>query len=292
MPRPKKNAPYPRHRAPGGGGLVFSVQRPGAEAAPNPVVAAEAPAGPRGRQSDSHLNPLITRASTLARLFAELSPAERIAQLRREITGRIVFTTSFGLEDQAILHLLSERDDDIEVVTLDTGRLFPETHKLWGKAERRYGRRIRAIFPQHDELEVLVERQGINGFYDSREARTECCYVRKIEPLNRALAGARAWIAGLRAEQSARRRDMALVTGDANLGLIKLSPFFDWTRDEVLAFVSANDVPINPLHAKGFASIGCAPCTRAIAPGESERAGRWWWEQEGERECGLHINRS
>src|SRR6202011_2523187 len=149
----------------------------------------------------------------------------------------------FGIEDQVILHLLSERDSDIEVATLDTGRLFPETYALWAQTERRYGRRIRAISPRHDDLEALVERQGINGFYETREARTACCYVRKVEPLNRALAGARAWIAGLRADQSAQRRDMALVAADVDRGLIKLNPFFDWTRDEVVAFLSGNHGP-------------------------------------------------
>ena len=234
---------------------------------------------------------LRTRAAALARLFADMSPAERIARLRREITGRIVFTTSFGLEDQAILHLLAEQDGDIDVVTLDTGRLFPETYVLWAQVERRYGRRIRAVHPRHGDLEALVERHGINGFYDSRAARMACCAVRKVEPLNRALADARAWIAGLRADQSAHRQDMALVSADLDRGLIKLNPLFDWTREELVDFVSANDIPVNPLHAKGFASIGCAPCTRAIAPGEPERAGRWWWEDESKKECGLHTRR-
>jgi phosphoadenosine phosphosulfate reductase len=235
---------------------------------------------------------LAARASTLARRFVDLPPAERIAQLRREIVGKIVFATSFGLEDQAILHLISERASDIEVVTVDTGRLFPETYALWAETERRYGRRLRAVYPRHRDLEALIERHGINGFYGSRDARMACCHARKVEPLNRALAGARAWIAGLRADQSAYRRDLALVTADADRGLIKLNPFFDWTRDSILAFVSAHDVPINPLHARGFASIGCAPCTRAITPGEPERAGRWWWEDEGKKECGLHLRRS
>jgi sulfate adenylyltransferase large subunit/phosphoadenylyl-sulfate reductase (thioredoxin) len=275
-----------------GGGLVLSVQSADADAASDGLgspAAALRTAAP-GLQPDP--DELRARAATFARVFAESSPAERIAQLRREITGRIVFTTSFGPEDQAILHLLSERDNDIEVVTLDTGRLFPETHRLWAEVERRYGRRIRAVYPRHDRLEALVERQGINGFYESRQARLACCYVRKVEPLERALAGARAWIAGLRADQSAQRRDMALVAADVDRGLIKLNPFFDWTRDQVLAFISANNVPINPLHAEGFASIGCAPCSRAIAPGEPERAGRWWWEEEGKTECGLHVGRS
>ena len=187
--------------------------------------------------------------------------------------------------------MLSGRDDDIEVATLDTGRLFPETYALWAQTERRYGRRIRALFPRQDDVEALVRHQGINGFYDSRAARTACCGVRKVEPLERALAGARAWIAGLRAEQSAHRRDMALVAADTERGLIKLNPLFDWTRAQLLDFIDAHGVPINPLHAQGFASIGCAPCTRALRPGEPERAGRWWWEDENKRECGLHLVR-
>ncbi|HVD74716.1 MAG TPA: phosphoadenylyl-sulfate reductase, partial [Xanthobacteraceae bacterium] len=199
--------------------------------------------------------------------------------------------TSFGLEDQVILHLLSERGNDVDVVTLDTGRLFPETYALWAQTERRYDVRIRALHPRHGDLEALVERQGINGFYQSRAARTACCTVRKVEPLERALAGARAWIAGLRAEQSAHRQDMALVTAETGRGLIKLNPLFDWTREQLLTFVSGNDLPINSLHAQGFASIGCAPCTRAITPGEPERAGRWWWEEESKKECGLHSRR-
>ena len=150
--------------------------------------------------------------------------------------------------------------------------------------------RIRAVYPRQDDLEALIERQGIDGFYESRAARTACCHVRKIEPLDRALGGALGWIAGLRAEQSAHRRDMALVT--AERGLIKLNPIFDWTRERLRDFVVANNIPVNPLHGKGFASIGCAPCTRPIAPGEPERAGRWWWEDEEKKECGLHVNRN
>jgi sulfate adenylyltransferase large subunit/phosphoadenylyl-sulfate reductase (thioredoxin) len=233
----------------------------------------------------------VERATILAQQLAPLSPAERIARLRHELAGKIVFTTSFGLEDQAILHLIAEHGRDflggIEVATLDTGRLFPETHALWADTERRYGIRIRALHPRHDDLEALVARQGINGFYESRAARVACCQVRKIEPLGRALAGAQGWIAGLRAEQSAHRRDMALVS--AERGLIKLNPLFDWSRTQLEAFVAAHDIPVNPLHDKGFASIGCAPCTRPIAPGEPERAGRWWWEQDEKTECGLHV---
>jgi phosphoadenosine phosphosulfate reductase len=260
-----------------GGGLVLAVTENHAQASPADIAA----------ESERDSDALAAQAATLSRLFEPLSPAKRIAHLRRELAGKIVFTTSFGLEDQAILHLIAERGCDIEIATLDTGRLFPETHALWAETERRYGLRIRALYPRHDDLEALIERQGINGFYESRAARIACCQVRKIEPLERALAGARGWIAGLRAEQSAHRRDMALVT--AERGLIKLNPIFDWTRQQLLDFVAANHIPVNPLHAKGFASIGCAPCTRAIAPGEDERAGRWWWEDEEKKECGLHL---
>jgi bifunctional enzyme CysN/CysC len=235
---------------------------------------------------------LSDRAVALAHLLGDLSPAERLTHFRRAIAGKIVFTTSFGLEDQAILHLLAELELDADIVTLDTGRLFPETHALWAETEKRYGRRIRAVYPRHTDLEALVERQGIDGLYDSREARVACCHVRKVEPLNRALAGAQGWIAGLRADQSADRLDLGLVSADTSRALIKLNPLFDWTRERVLAFAAANNVPINRLHAEGFASIGCAPCTRAIAPGEPERAGRWWWEGEGMKECGLHVRRA
>jgi phosphoadenosine phosphosulfate reductase len=222
-------------------------------------------------------------------LLEKLSPIERIRKLREEIAGRIVFTTSFGLEDQVILHVLVDNDIDVELVTLDTGRLFPETYDLWARTEKRFGRRIRAIYPQQDEIAALVERQGINGFYESRDARISCCQIRKVEPLHRALVGAEGWITGLRAEQSAGRRDMALVCVDAGYQLIKLNPLFDWTRQAVQQFAAAKNIPINSLHAKGFASIGCAPCTRAIGLGEPERAGRWWWENEAKKECGLHT---
>jgi thioredoxin-dependent adenylylsulfate APS reductase len=244
------------------------------------------------RQGSAHFvrarEGVAARVAILAPRVAALPPAERLALLRNEVEGKIVFTTSFGIEDQVILHMINDCDLDIDVVSLDTGRLFPETYDLWARTEQHFGRRIRAIYPRHDELETLVERQGINGFYKSREARTACCFVRKVEPLNRALNGAQAWVVGLRADQSANRQDMSLITADASKNLLKLSPLFDWTRDKVTDFASARSVPINSLHEKGFISIGCAPCTRAILPGEPERAGRWWWEGEAKKECGLH----
>ncbi|MPZ37436.1 MAG: phosphoadenylyl-sulfate reductase [Rhizobiales bacterium] len=241
---------------------------------------------PAGAHAD-----LAAEAAYLAEIYRPLSPAERLARLRRDLGGRVVFTTSFGLEDQAITHLLCEQNIDVELITLDTGRLFNETYSLWAETERRYGRRIRALYPSRRNLEALIAEQGINGFFESKSARLACCHVRKIEPLERALSGAHAWITGLRAEQSAFRKDLALVTAERDRGLIKINPLFDQTRKQILELVSKHAVPVNTLHSKGFASIGCAPCTRAISSGEPERAGRWWWEEQGSQECGLHTRR-
>lgn len=216
-------------------------------------------------------------------------PAERLAALRAAVPGRIVFTTSFGIEDQALAHLILERRLDIDLVTLDTGRLFPSTYKLWAETEERYGVRIRSYYPDQAALAAHVADAGINGFYYSKEARTGCCHVRKVEPLARALAGAEAWVTGLRADQSGQRGGVELASWDAERSLIKVAPLFDWTRDQVADFCAAENVPVNPLHAQGFLSIGCEPCTRALKPGEPERAGRWWWESDEAKECGLHV---
>src|SRR6185437_15019518 len=223
--------------------------------------------------------------------FASLKADERLAQLRRAVDGAIVFTHGFGVEGQLIFHWICEHDLDIDVVTLDTGRLFPETYTLWAETERRYGRRIRAIYPNGAALERLVAQQGIDGFYQSQKARMACCDVRKSKPLDRALEGAAAWITGLRADQNENRREGGLLGFDASRSLLKFNPLYDWTREAVLAEVRKHKIPINSLYAKGFASIGCAPCTRALRPGEPERNGRWWWEKDRARECGLHLPR-
>ena len=178
----------------------------------------------------------------------------------------------------------------IEVVTLDTGRLFPETHEVWERTERRYGVTIRSVHPEHRSLEQLIAEQGIGGFRDSIAARQTCCGVRKVEPLRRALDGAAAWITGLRADQSNARADTRYLSIDPIHNLIKVSPLADWSRERVVDYVRAEKIPYNVLHDRGFLSIGCAPCTRAVKPGEPERAGRWWWEQEDKKECGLHDN--
>jgi phosphoadenosine phosphosulfate reductase len=214
---------------------------------------------------------------------------ERLSELRSRVPGRITFTTSFGIEDQAITHFIFSRDLAIDVVTLDTGRLFPSTYALWEQTEQKYGRRVRSVHPTADGVAEMVADAGINGFYYSKDARLACCHVRKVEPLKRALAGAEAWVTGLRADQSGQRAAVAMESWDEERQLIKFAPLFDWTRARVAEFCSSEHVPVNVLHADGFVSIGCQPCTRAIAPGEPERAGRWWWEDQGNAECGLHV---
>lgn len=226
---------------------------------------------------------MIAGADPLARL-------ESLVALAPELpSARIVLTTSFGLEDQALTHIIVTAGLPIELATLDTGRLFPETYALWAETEAKYGRRIKAFYPDAQAVSAMVADAGINGFYWSKDARLACCGVRKVEPLNRALAGAGAWVTGLRADQSDGRSLVALTERDETRGLVKVAPLYDWSRERTLAFCEDAGVPINPLHAQGFLSIGCQPCTRAVTPGESERAGRWWWEQDEAKECGLHV---
>jgi phosphoadenylyl-sulfate reductase (thioredoxin) len=256
-----------------GGGLVVALDD---ESQTIAVAAEKSPA-------------LAARAASLDRALAGLSLAERLAAIREGLDGAIVFTTSFGLEDQVILHHICDAGLDIDVVTLDTGRLFPETYTVWEESERRYGRRIRAIFPHRAALEDLISAQGINGFYYAKQARIACCDVRKVEPLKRALAGAQGWITGLRADQSADRAKVGFVTADRERNLLKFNPLIDRSRQALEEFASAHEVPVNTLHQRGLLSIGCAPCTRAVRPGEPERAGRWWWEDGSKKECGLHV---
>jgi phosphoadenosine phosphosulfate reductase len=236
------------------------------------------------------LTPDVPVESLVARLSAagESIPA-RLRGLVEVVAGRLVFTTSFGIEDQLIAHHIFTEKLPIEVVTLDTGRLFPSTYKLWQETEERYGVRIRSYHPDAQAVAAMVADAGINGFYHSKEARVACCDVRKVEPLARALKGAAAWVTGLRADQSGQRSAIALASWDSERSLLKLAPLFDWTRERVAAECGVLGVPVNELHAKGFLSIGCEPCTRALRPGEPERAGRWWWESDEAKECGLHV---
>jgi phosphoadenosine phosphosulfate reductase len=233
-------------------------------------------------------DPLHATAQRLTAGFASLDLVNCLAEARRAIAGRLVFTTSFGLEDQAITHAILSQDLAVDIVTLDTGRLFPETYAVWSETEARYGRRICAFYPERASVEAFVRQHGIDGFRASIAARQACCALRKVEPLGRALDGASGWITGVRAEQSWERATTPYAAVDAARGLIKLNPLLNWTRERVVDFVRQHGIPYTPLHDEGFLSIGCAPCTRAVKPGEPERAGRWWWEQEDKKECGLH----
>lgn len=218
----------------------------------------------------------------------DLDPVQQLQHLADEFKGRIVFSTSFGWEDQVITHLIFSNNIPIKVFTLETGRLFPETYYVWNRTLEVYGKPIHAYYPQTNAVQEMVNTKGPNGFYESVENRKECCYIRKIEPLKRALAGNEIWITGIRAEQSANRDDMQNLEWDEGNKMIKFHPIFNWTLEEVKNYIKSNNIIYNTLHDKGFPSIGCAPCTRAIQSGEDFRAGRWWWEDQSKKECGLH----
>lgn len=217
--------------------------------------------------------------------------ATRIAQIEQSF-DRPIFTTSLGLEDQLITALVASHGPSIRTVTLQTGRLFPETLELIETTQQRYGVTIEQFEPASVDIENYVSKNGLDGFYDSIEARKACCNIRKVIPLARALKGADAWITGLRRDQSDNRSDIPFAEIDETRGLIKLNPLADLTSEGLNALIAKHNIPINALHARGYPSIGCEPCTRAIKPGEPERAGRWWWESESKQECGLHIETS
>jgi phosphoadenosine phosphosulfate reductase len=214
---------------------------------------------------------------------------ENINSLSSGIIDKIVFSTSFGIEDQVILHaILSQKIQNIEIFTLDTGRLFPETYQLWDKTILQYSASIKAYYPNTNKIEEFVQNNGINPFYTSVNHRKECCHIRKVEPLSRALLGAKVWITGLRAEQSDNRNGLKIIEWDEHFQVFKYNPLLHWTSNDVKEYISKNGIPYNTLHDKNFVSIGCAPCTRAINEGENFRAGRWWWENQSKKECGLH----
>jgi phosphoadenosine phosphosulfate reductase len=220
--------------------------------------------------------------------------AERLKAVEQSSPERKVFTSSFGKEDQCITHAIFSQGLDIEIVTLDTGRLFPETYTLWADTESRYGKKIHAYYPSHQDIESFVLEKGINGFYDSQATRKQCCHIRKVVPLGRALKDAKIWITGIRMAQTASRGEMTFAENDSGRNLIKVNPLLDWSDDDMERYIRAHDIPVNSLHAQNYPSIGCQPCTRAITAGEDPRAGRWWWENEDEnqdqnQECGLHV---
>lgn len=201
---------------------------------------------------------------------------------------RIVFSTSLGYEDQVISDLIFSNGLNIDVFTLDTGRLFPETYSVLSSTLNKYKKEIKIFYPNTDAIQTLTTKKGPFSFYESVDNRKECCYIRKVEPLKRALNGYTIWITGIRAEQSDNRQDMPMAEWDDANQLIKVHPLLHWSLEEVKTYIKQHHVPYNPLHEKGFVSIGCQPCTRAIKDGEDFRAGRWWWEDNSKKECGLH----
>ena len=201
----------------------------------------------------------------------------------------LIFTTSFGFEDQVITHIIFQNNFPIKVVTLDTGRLFPETYKVFSETVNKYKKKIIVFFPEYTSIEKMVTEKGPFSFYYSKENRLECCRLRKVVPLNRALEDKTCWISGIRSDQSDNRSMMSRLEYDEEKQLFKFHPLFHWTFTDVEDYIKKNDIPYNPLHDKGFVSIGCEPCTRAVTDGEDFRSGRWWWEYDGQKECGCHL---
>ena len=231
--------------------------------------------------------------NTLTKLLYQsngLSIPAFIQHLSELYPGQVTFSSSFSFEDQVITDQILSNQLPVKIFTLDTGRQFAETYSVWNSTNEKYHTKIKAYYPKADALQEFIEAKGPNSFYESVENRKQCCFIRKVEPLKRALAGNAIWITGLRAAHSADRTNLPAIEWDDANQVIKYHPILHWTTEEVRAYISTNHVPYNPLHDKGFVSIGCAPCTRAIKPGEDFRAGRWWWEDASKKECGLHLH--
>ncbi len=220
--------------------------------------------------------------------FGKGSAEEMLSFFLKEFKGEIALSSSMSAEDQLLTEMVIVIDPETKIFTLDTGRLFPETYDLIDRTSKKYNKEIEVFFPESADVEKMVHEKGMNLFFSSIENRKLCCNLRKLKPLARALSGLKVWITGLRREQSVTRVDMQMVEWDENNNLLKLNPLINWTEDEVWERIKKNNIPYNPLHKKGFISIGCQPCTRAVLPGEDPRAGRWWWENPDSRECGLH----
>lgn len=227
------------------------------------------------------INQLLEDETDLVKVFAELD---------QWYPNAITLSSSFSEEDQVIIHLIAASNTTIEIFTLDTGRLFPETYSTWARTIEKYNRPIKSYHPKEDALEEFMLTNGPNSFYESIDNRKQCCFIRKVEPLKRALANKKIWITGIRATHSPDRGHMPMVEWDEAHQVIKVHPLLQWGTEELKSFIKQHEIPYNPLHDKGFVSIGCAPCTRAIKPGEDFRAGRWWWENKESKECGLHVH--
>jgi phosphoadenosine phosphosulfate reductase len=214
---------------------------------------------------------------------------EQLTKLSILFPGKIIFTTSLGVEDQVITHNIFTSNLDIKVVTLDTGRLFHETYDVLSNTIIKYRKKINVCFPEYEAVEKMVTEKGPYSFYNSVENRKECCRIRKVVPLNRTMAGMECWISGIRSGQSNDRKQMSWLEYDEDKKLFKYYPLFDWSLEDVEKFIKENNIPYNTLHDKGYVSIGCEPCTKAVKKGEDFRSGRWWWENDGPKECGCHV---
>lgn len=217
------------------------------------------------------------------------TPEEVIAYFLEKFKNKIALSSSLGAEDQVLTHMIASINKSTKIFTLDTGRCFQETYDLIDKTNKKYDIKIQVYFPDAQQVEEMVNKKGVNLFYDSVENRKLCCKIRKLEPLKRAFKGLDVWICGLRQAQSITRINTKLVEWDDKNNLIKLNPLIEWSEEQVWKYIRKNDVPYNVLHDKGYPSIGCKPCTRAINKDEDLRAGRWWWEEPESKECGLHI---
>lgn len=231
---------------------------------------------------------IVLKMQELNQLLNGKTISEKFQYITKKYSGKIVFTTSFGYEDQVLTDLIFRNNFDIKVVTIDTGRLFPETYKVYQSTIDKYKKPIQIYFPPADKVEEMVNKKGPFSFYESLENRKECCYIRKVIPLKRALSGNEIWITGLRASQSENRSELKEFEWDESNQIIKFNPLLYWSLEDTIKYIKDNHVPYNVLHDRGFVSIGCQPCTRSIRPGEDFRAGRWWWEQNSGKECGLH----
>ncbi|MES2829951.1 MAG: phosphoadenylyl-sulfate reductase [Bacteroidota bacterium] len=227
--------------------------------------------------------------AAIAEQIKGLDPVDALRYFAEQYAGKIIFSTSFGWEDQVITHMIFANNIPIKVFTLDTGRLFPETYYVWNRTLEIYKKQIVAYHPKADLLEGMVTAKGPNSFYESVDNRKQCCYIRKLEPLKRAIEGNNLWVTGIRSEQSANRHDMSNLEWDEVNQMLKFHPIFYWSLEDVKEYIKNNNIVYNTLHDKGFPSIGCAPCTRAVREGEDFRAGRWWWEDQSKKECGLHA---
>ncbi|HZF65899.1 MAG TPA: phosphoadenylyl-sulfate reductase [Chitinophagaceae bacterium] len=226
--------------------------------------------------------------SYLQEVFGNLSIEDALQKTVDLFPGQVKFSSSLGQEDQVLTDIIGKNKIGVQIFTIDTGRLFNEVYEIWERTEARYKLKIDSYFPQAETVQKMVAANGINLFYNSVEERQTCCGVRKVEPLNRALQGTRVWITGLRAEQNDHRKSVHMVEWLPDREMYKINPLLHWTYDHMISYLKTNNVPYNTLHDKGYISIGCAPCTRAIEPGEDARAGRWWWEAS-HKECGLHL---